>query len=119
MRAVTRSRRHLLIALLLPLLALRALLPAGYMAEAHAGEFRLVMCADGLQLPADPGDEGHAAEEEHCLFAQAAQAAVAVASWVLPATPALSRTLPGMGHLLAPTTGPPRTDRARGPPLHS
>lgn len=115
-RAVTRSRRHLLIALLLPLLALRALLPAGYMAEAQAGEFRLVMCAEGLHLPQDSDDQDPAGDNGLCLFAHAAQAAVPAAPFIVPAAPEVAPAAPGGEHLLAPTTGPPRADLARGPP---
>lgn len=117
--AVTRSRRHLLIALLLPLLALRALLPTGYMAEAQAGEFRLVMCAEGLHLPQDSDGQDPAGENGLCLFAHAAQAAVPAAPFVVPAAPDVAPALPGIGHLLAPTTGPPRAELARGPPSFS
>lgn len=115
---MTRSRRHLLIALLLPLLALRAMLPAGYMADTHAGDFRLVMCADGLLLP-DTGEDSHDEDSGLCLFAQAAQAAVPAAPFVMPAAAPVAPSLVDISHLLAPTTGPPRTDRARGPPLHA
>jgi hypothetical protein len=75
---------HLVIALLLPLMVLRAMLPAGYMPVTENGTFRIAMCSDGLypaatdqgsntapdsgnqELPAGPGD---------CAFANAASGA--------------------------------------------
>lgn len=41
---------NLLVTLLLPLLALRALLPVGYMAVVEGSSLRVVMCSEGLQL---------------------------------------------------------------------
>lgn len=115
-----RSRRHLLIALLLPLLALRALLPAGFMPTADADGLRLVMCSDGL-VPAtndhDEGAPGLAWDAGDCPFALSALLAPAV-------EPASGSLIPFLMFLdaapaattLPPATGPPRQTTARGPP---
>lgn len=112
------SRRRLTIALLLPLLTLRALLPGGFMPVVDAGELRIVTCADGLQLPT--GDTGHSdsSGDDNCPFAHAnlnaptvqSGAIVALQAPVFQAVTTVNSTLPA-------TTGPPRTAAARAPPL--
>lgn len=83
------ARRHLrlLIALLLPLMVLRGLLPAGYMPVAEGGQLRMALCSDGLQLAPGRDDvTDHRLPGSHgdCLFAQASAAAPP------PALPALA-----------------------------
>lgn len=75
---IPRSRLHLVIALLLPLLALKALLPPGYMPSAGDGELRIVMCSAGLAAlnegnPDAP--DSPPAEHAACAFAMAGVAA--------------------------------------------
>lgn len=120
LRRVNAFRRHLTIALLLPLLALRALLPAGFMPVVDAGELRIVMCADGLQLPT--GDSGHSDSSggNDCPFAHASLNAPPVQSGAIIAlrAPEFHAVTSANSHLPA-TTGPPRTAAARAPPLSS
>ena len=72
-----RRHLHLLIALLLPLMVVRGLLPAGYMPVAEGGELRMVLCSDGLVLPSGGQDTGDHAPGSggDCLFAHAAASA--------------------------------------------
>lgn len=119
---MTSHRRHLLIALLLPLLALRAMLPVGVMPAVGDGEVRLVMCSDGLLLPAeDAGGKGPIEPiGGDCPFAQALFEAppphfIPMAALSVDA-PALHRSASSPR---PPATGPPRPHGARGPPSHS
>lgn len=117
---VNASRRRLLIALLLPVLALRVLLPAGFMPVVEAGELRIVMCAEGLQ--GQPGDGGHPATEDgnNCPFAHASLNAPPMQSGALVALPAPQfQSISFVDSNLPATTGPPRTTAARAPPLSS
>lgn len=121
------SRRHLRIAvaLLLPLLALRALLPAGYMVANAAGELRIVMCSTGLAAwgapaPAMPGDHDKPLPDhgDDCPFAHSSMQApppylvhsadAPVPVFLFPSNP--SDHIP-------PATGPPRQHGARAPPV--
>lgn len=122
MRTVTASRRRLLIALLLPVLALRALLPAGFMPVTDGGELRVVMCSEGMQLSLAGTGGDHPAGEDSgtCPFASASFIAPLPQFVVVAATPA-----PGAGFIsfaaddLPPSTGPPRAAAARAPPHHA
>jgi hypothetical protein len=71
---ITHRHIRLIIALLLPLMVLRAMLPTGFMPVTENGELRIVMCSVGLstgstaadadqKLPSNAGD---------CVFAHAA-----------------------------------------------
>jgi len=73
----SRRHLHLLIALLLPLMVVRGLLPAGFMPVAQDGELRMVLCSDGLELPAGGKGSGDHAPGSggDCLFAHAAASA--------------------------------------------
>jgi hypothetical protein len=112
-------------ALLLPLLAARALLPADYMVAVASGELRIVMCKPGLtswseasagmahqhgkQLP-DHADE--------CPFAHAVANAPPphiVPDHVSAAPAAGFQSIPS-GHQ-PPAAGPPRQHGARAPPV--
>lgn len=118
------ARRHirLVIALLLPLMVLRAMLPAGYMPVAENGELRMVMCSAGMQLPGgDHTDHGQQpATDTVCPFASALTGAppvqqamlAVVAAAEFPFTSFSADTLP-------PSTGPPRITAARAPPALS
>jgi hypothetical protein len=132
---ISRRRLHLVITLLLPLMALRAFMPAGYMVApvvnaAHgATQWALVMCREGMLPRADsgadqPGPGQHQPgtdDTDHCAFA-------ATAAVPLPAEASWSQLVPSfMVHLvsaaadqLPPATGPPRQAPARAPPpLHA
>jgi hypothetical protein len=118
---MTRRRLHLVLALLLPLLALRALLPAGHMVAMDEGAPRIVLCSDGLAAwntpDSDPAPHQQPDGANDCPFAHAALnappphyvAGTAVATPDLQFIPDLSRALP-------PSVGPPRSGGARAPP---
>ncbi len=81
---MTRRRLHLVIALLLPLMVLRAMLPAGYMPVTENGTLRIAMCSDGLYSAAtvpssdsttDRGNHELPAGSGDCAFANAATSA--------------------------------------------
>jgi hypothetical protein len=71
---------HLVIALLLPLMVLRGMLPDGYMAVAENGALRIAMCSEGLYPSAthsgsedsNSGDHELPADSGSCAFASAA-----------------------------------------------
>lgn len=118
---MSRRRLHLVIALLLPLLALRALLPAGYMPSADAGGVRMVLCSAGLAALSTPDDGSHPARShagDDCLFAHAALNAppphrVDVAAAVVPD----GRFVVPLASAAPPSAGPPRQGGARAPPV--
>ena len=75
---IARRHIHLLIALLLPLMVMRGMLPAGYMPVADGGVFKIAMCSDGLQQPLGDGDTDNRhlpGSSGDCLFAHAAASA--------------------------------------------
>jgi hypothetical protein len=75
---ISRRHLHLLIALLLPLMVMRSMLPAGYMPVAESGAFKIALCSDGLQLPLSEGDRNThplPGSNGDCLFAHAAASA--------------------------------------------
>jgi hypothetical protein len=123
MRAViSRHRRYLLLLLLMPLLTLRALLPAGYMIAAAGDGPRMVLCSAGLaawSAPADsdPHHPQPTAGGEDCAFAHAAASAppphFAPGEWI-PAFEA--QRIAAVTDRLPPATGPPRAAGARAPP---
>lgn len=140
-RRMTRRRLHLLLVLLLPLLALRALLPVGYMPVADAHGLHLILCnaqrADRSTLlhdPArhdaahhdlaqhgagqhDPAHHGQSGSHGDCPFAHAPFNAPPphVASGVLAPAPELHFVVRSFQNL-GPLTGPPRQAGARAPP---
>ncbi len=121
------SRRHLrpFIALLLPLLALRALLPPGYMPLAGADGPRIVMCGTGLSttLSTAAGDHPHhrlPASGNDCPFAHAAVHApppqlATLGSVAFPQIRFIGVSVEGLPF----AAGPPRIASARAPPLLS
>lgn len=123
------SRRHtrLIIALLLPLMVLRALLPAGFMPVAEDGALRMAMCSDGLYPttadhhghPSPAGDEQQSSGSGSCPFALAA---------VNAAPPALTQIVARLdidsgaaSSAIAPVivAATVRAQSARGPPSFS
>jgi hypothetical protein len=119
---VNASRRRLLIALLLPVLALRVLLPAGFMPLAEGGELRIVMCSEGMQIPGTDSGDGHPQGDDmgKCPFASAGSPAPPsyfVAGAI--AAPLGTQFISLAAEDLPPSTGPPRAAAARAPPFHS
>jgi hypothetical protein len=116
----TRRRLHLIIALLLVPLSLRALLPAGYMTVAGADGPRIMLCSDGaagLFAATDDGQHQAPAAGEDCPFAHALQSApppqVVIAAIAAPAESGFPSSDSSQ---LPPATGPPRQTGARAPP---
>jgi hypothetical protein len=122
---MTRRRLHFVIALLLPLMALRAMLPAGYMLDARHGELRMVMCSAGLYLPASGDDHpsgGHPLQSSagDCVFAHAAVSAPSIQFIVAVIEPPRNVRFVSLPvDSLPPATGPPRVAAARAPPALS
>ena len=120
---ISRRRIRTGLAVLLPLMVLRALLPSGYMPVAEDGRLRIVMCSAGLTLPDDThGDEDHRLPGANgdCLFAHAAAAAPPAMHVIALAHPAQeTREVSRTNLQLPPSTGPPRTSAARAPPALS
>lgn len=118
---MSRRRLRLLIALLLPLMALRALLPAGYMVAAESGELGIVMCSDGLAAwgtPApDPEHEDGQPAGEDCAFANATFNAPTPHLLTSVTAPVPEFRFDSVSSAqLPPATGPPRQTGARAPP---
>jgi hypothetical protein len=123
---ISRRNLRLTIALLLPLMVLRALLPSGYMPVAENGQLRIVLCSDGFTAPA--GVQPASGSGEHhlppnagdCPFAHAAVNAPAVVLVFTAALPVAQFLTPaGVPPHLPLTTGPPRQHSARAPPTYS
>ena len=118
------ARRHLhwIIALLLPLMVVRGLLPAGYMPVVERGEIRMALCSDGLQLSTDtqhsgkhrvPGSGGD------CPFAHTAASAPLPAALELPPVSSIGGSPSDTRSAQQPARVIPRAQRPRGPPdLH-
>ncbi|HEV7632850.1 MAG TPA: DUF2946 family protein [Steroidobacteraceae bacterium] len=114
-----RSRRDLVVGLLLAVFVLRAFVPAGYMPS--AGASLLEMCREGIpastESPAQSGDQsGDHAAGEHCLFAAPAAAPLLQSIQFVSPPPVVTARLsavdlPLVEHSLR------RAQQARGPPL--
>jgi hypothetical protein len=120
--------RHLrlicLAAFVLPVLALRALIPAGFMAASVDGTLQIVLCQPGAMAqghhhhhPGTP-DSAPADVDPTCPYAQSAGPALMPTLPILPAELAMHRLEP------PPTItqtliafGPPRQQFPRGPPI--
>jgi hypothetical protein len=113
---VTGSRRPLrpwVVALALPLLALRALIPAGFMASPVAGSLQLVFCGVGHHDHAHPSTVG----DPTCPFAQSAGPAPLPSLPVVPTSiEAVAFALPAASSQTVPQYGPLRRPIPRGPP---
>src|SRR5262245_57767381 len=120
---MTSARLRPWIALLLPLMLLRAMLPPGFMPVATDGGLQIVMCSAGLPAQADNG----AADDKHpglpdagsCLFSHAPPSAppsAAPCCGIAAPPPGFAPPLVAQRPL---PTGPPRLASARGPPRHS
>lgn len=113
----SRSRKSLLAALILPLLVLKGMLPAGYMPSVEEGQLRIVMCSEGLAQQGSGDDPLPASAAPGCAFAVASLAALPP---TLPAVLApaschvLLRGAPGT--CIAPVPSLKRSQSPRGPP---
>jgi hypothetical protein len=115
------------VALLLPLLAMRALLPADYMLAVASGELRIVMCQPGLASWSDAAT-GMAHQHgkqlpdhaDECPFAHAVANAPPphIVRGHVSAAPAAGFRAIRSDHQ-PPATGPPRQHGARAPPVSS
>ena len=119
---ISRRRIRGWIALLLPLMLLRAMLPAGYMAVAAQDGLQIVMCSDGLVTRPDtaPGqDQSQTPDGGNCLFAHAATLAPPMGAACCVAASPITFFAGLDPASESPGTGPPRLHSARGPPRHS
>jgi hypothetical protein len=117
---IARRHIHLLIALLLPLMVMRGMLPAGYMPVADGGAIKMALCSDGLQQPSGDGDTDNRhlpGSNGDCLFAHAASIAPPAQSVVIATgLTELFYFIPAESISQPPATGPPRLTAARAPP---
>ena len=120
---ITRRLKHLTIALLLPLLVLRAMLPAGYMPVADADGLRIVMCSASLPASLDDSTgSGHELPPNagECAFAHSAGAAPPVSIDGLQVfAPAFNAETIGDYRSPDLPIDRPRAHAARGPPALS
>jgi hypothetical protein len=121
---VTARRRALLIALLLSVMAVRALLPAGYMPVGGPQGLQVAMCSDGLQLLSDtrsePADHGRLAGTGECHFSHGGAKAPPPHLLTLAALQApMASQLTFANNEPSPAIGPPRVTTARAPPAIS
>jgi hypothetical protein len=107
-------RKFRVVALLLPLLVLRALIPAGFMVSMVGGAAELTFCGASQH---DPAHHGTTRADPSCPFAQSSGPAP------LPALPALAQSLdsarfelPAAVAQTAAPFGPVRQHVPRGPP---
>ncbi len=116
-----RLRLICLVALVAPVLALRALIPAGFMAASVDGAWQIVLCQPELMAGAHHHhhgqDSGSTVVDPTCPYAQSAGPALMPTLPALPAPAALHRA----EQVLAITQtrlsfGPPRQQSPRGPP---
>lgn len=131
-RGVISTMTRVAMALAMLAVAMRVLVPAGYM-PGRAGEAPIVLCTgQGAQIilsgenakaaPGAPADDhsGKAADHHPCAFASAAHifaaqdlAPVVLAAWSVPAPDARAQSTVSPGRGLAapppPATGPPRS----------
>jgi len=135
-QARRRSRQILL--LLLPLLALRLLVPAGFMVMADAGGLSIGLCSGFAPVPAEsPHGAGHAMRHMHhgaghggspdrpegdshtpCLFASAAHSALLPQAHPAPPDTRIPRrTLLPMQPAVVAAASIYRAQSARGPPV--
>lgn len=115
----TRAHRYLIVALVLPLLALKAMLPAGYMSSVVDGELRIVMCSVGLAAlsTSDGGDDSPGPQPPSCAFAASAIAVPPPAQMLLAplVCHAVRRDVTASHATFA--TALQRCQTARGPPI--
>jgi hypothetical protein len=116
---ITRRRLNLLIALLLPLMVLRGLLPAGYMPVARGGVITMALCSDGLPLPHPAGGADHplpGSGGSDCPYAHATASAPPPAFVTLRATEFRPAGSVALHSAQLPALVIPRAQSSRGPP---
>ncbi|HMA11998.1 MAG TPA: hypothetical protein VKO83_08925 [Steroidobacteraceae bacterium] len=116
---IARRHLHLLIALLLPLMVMRGMLPAGYMPVAEGGVLKMALCSDGLKLPSDNGGQDHhrlPGSSGDCLFAHAAASAPPPSIVALPAPGFTGGQSTGIPAAQQAASVIPRAQSSRGPP---
>lgn len=104
---------------LLPLFALRALVPAGFMLEATGGGLSMVVCHGGGQRAQDDGQSQHEARSL-CSFAVAPSAAPTAAAVVISTAVVIAVDLvkDDVASAAIPF-GPVRAQQSRAPPVLS
>jgi hypothetical protein len=127
---MTSHRKSNLIWLLLPLLALRALVPAGFMLDASSDGLSMVICSGGVYktVSVDHGDQApvtdHGQQTQHgdsiCPFAVAATGAPAPSAlpMVLGALSAIGIVANDVAEFHS-LFGPSRVQQSRAPPYFS
>ena len=128
------SRRHSrrIIALLLPLMLLRAMLPVGFMPVAENGALHMTLCGEGHHHPAatessadqasdqtNSGNHGHSGESGYCPFASALVNAAPLGTAL--SVSVVSSEMGAIFESAAPVriAAIVRTQSARGPPSFS
>ncbi len=118
-----RLRLLCLLALVLPVLAMRALVPAGFMAASVDGTLQIVLCQPGAMAGHHhhhraPPDSAPAVEvDPTCPYAQSAGPALLPTLAVLPAAAMMHRLeTPAAATQTRLTFGPLRQCFPRGPP---
>jgi hypothetical protein len=118
-QVVIRRHLHLCIALLLPLMVMRSLLPVGFMPVADGGQIRMVLCSAGLQLPGsdhDSGDRPLPGSGGDCLFAHASTTAPPPVVFAAPAPVPAAVDVVAAASLPRTADTLLRAQSARGPP---
>lgn len=113
----SRLRRHWLVAILLPMLVLRALVPAGFMAAATGdGGVHMQFCAHvGMHGSHAPDPKQGA--DPRCPFAQSASPApLPVLPVTAPGALVIDSDRPVFVARATGSFGPPRQQSPRGPP---
>ncbi|MBK9250934.1 MAG: hypothetical protein IPM70_03170 [Proteobacteria bacterium] len=115
---ISRRHLHLLIALLLPLMVMRGMLPAGYMPVAENGVFKIALCSDGLSLPGQTDDDNRQlpGSSGDCLFAHAAASAPPPSTVALPALNVVAAKSTEIPSAQQAASVIPRAQSPRGPP---
>lgn len=120
-----RIRLLCLIALVLPVLLLRAAIPAGFMAASVDGTLQIVLCQPGMMAgvhhhhhPGSPDSNPSSADvDPTCPYAQSAGPALMPTLPVLPAAVAMHQLEPPVSATQTRLSyGPPRHQSPRGPP---
>ena len=119
-----RLRLYCLVAFVLPVLALRALVPAGFMAASVDGTLQIVLCRPGIMAGGhhhhhhqNSQDPAPLDVDPTCPYAQSAGPALMPMLPVLPAAVAMHRLeAPAATSQTQFGFGPPRQQSPRGPP---
>lgn len=120
-----RLRLYCLVAFVLPVLALRALIPAGFMAAPVDGTLQIVLCQPEIMAGGhhhhhhhNPQDPAPLDVDPTCPYAQSAGPALMPTLPVLPAAVAMHRPEPPAATTQTQLScGPPRQQSPRGPPI--